>query len=305
MRWSQRGQGWGRDSALLPPALLHLGNCILPTSLLPFPCTVPTNLCSLGAYRHAGRSNPVAAFSAMVCDALPRSWPTAAVGEQLGEKQAAHGVSEGAVGEQVEVTCSRGTMEGSAAWDARQRACTHLLGSPRRLPAFPCIHCPLLFPRLPPPPRCATQLLLQCLQDSGALGELHPSALRLLFQDGQQLAALAELRELLTKGGAAPLQAVVLAAGAAAAAAAVPAVAAAPEDAFFACPLKSVPLFLREVAAAAARLVAQPGRAAGDQAALAALTRAVQVGGGWGRGAGRPVVVAQLGSDERSLRRAI
>ncbi|PSC67487.1 nuclear pore complex NUP133 [Micractinium conductrix] len=167
-------------------------------------------LSALGAYRHAGRSNPVAAFSAMVCDALPRSWPTAAVGEQLGEKQAAHG------------------------------------------------------------------LLLQCLQDSGALGELHPSALRLLFQDGQQLAALAELRELLTKGGAAPLQAVVLAAGAAAAAAAVPAVAAAPEDAFFACPLKSVPLFLREVAAAAARLVAQPGRAAGDQAALAALTRAVQ-----------------------------
>lgn len=123
------------------------------------------------------------------------------------------------------------------------------------------------------------QLLLQCLGDCGAFSHLHPSSLRLLFEDGQMLAALAEVRQLLAKqpDQPGPLLEVAVAAGRTAAAAVAGSGDRAPLDVFSACPLTTVPELMRQVAAAAAGLGRQPGQAAVDQEAVAQLSRAVQV----------------------------
>lgn len=123
------------------------------------------------------------------------------------------------------------------------------------------------------------QLLLNCLGDAGALARLHPTCLRLVFEDGQLLAALQELRQLAAKqpeSAAGPLHAVVLAAGQAAASAVAGSGDRAPLDLFYSYPLTTVPQFFAQVAAAAASLGKQPGRAAADQEAVAQLSRAVQ-----------------------------
>lgn len=125
------------------------------------------------------------------------------------------------------------------------------------------------------------QLLLQCLGDAGALTHLHPTCLRLLFEDSQRLAAAIELRQLLSKqppeaAASGPLHDAAVAAGRAAAVAVAGAGDRSALDLFFACPLTTVPQFLREVAAAAAPLGTQPGRAAADHEVSAQLSKAVQ-----------------------------
>lgn len=125
------------------------------------------------------------------------------------------------------------------------------------------------------------QLLLQCLGDAGALAHLHPTCLRLLFEDGQRLAAAIELRQLLSKqtpdaAASGPIHDAAVAAGRAAAAAVAGAGDRSALDLFFACPLTTVPQFLRQVAAAAAGLGTQPGRAAADEDVVAQLSKAVQ-----------------------------
>lgn len=107
---------------------------------------------------------------------------------------------------------------------------------------------------------------------------------RCLFEDGQRLQALADVRGLESKHqeqrraeGSSPLQNVISAAGQAC----MPAVAGsgnrAPPEVFWACPSTTVAQFLKQVAAAVASKGKQPGAAAADLAAVAQLSKAVQV----------------------------
>lgn len=114
-----------------------------------------------------------------------------------------------------------------------------------------------------------------------------PTPCRCLFEDGQRLKALADVRELVSKhqeqrgaaagGGSSPLHDVISAAGQAC----LPAVAGSgdrsPAEVFWACPSSTVAQLFKQVAAAVGRAGRQPGAAAADLAAVAQLSKAVQV----------------------------
>jgi hypothetical protein len=144
-----------------------------------------------------------------------------------------------------------------------------LLSCSRQLKAAPaslvCMHIDAAM--LPPPPASHLRRHSRCL-----------------FEDGQRLQALADVRGLESKHqeqrraeGSSPLQNVISAAGQAC----MPAVAGsgnrAPPEVFWACPSTTVAQFLKQVAAAVASKGKQPGAAAADLAAVAQLSKAVQV----------------------------
>ncbi|EFN51801.1 expressed protein, partial [Chlorella variabilis] len=125
-------------------------------------------------------------------------------------------------------------------------------------------------------------LLLQLLSDAGIFPKLHASVLRCLFEDGQRLQALMDVRELESKqqeqqAGPCPLHEVVVAAGQACAEAVAGSGDRAPEEVFYALPTSTVAQFFKQVAAVAANAGRNPGQASVDFDAVAQLSKGVQV----------------------------
>ncbi|GAB4823183.1 hypothetical protein N2152v2_010229 [Parachlorella kessleri] len=130
-------------------------------------------------------------------------------------------------------------------------------------------------------------VLLQCLSDGGCLAQLHPAALRAVFEDGLKLSALSSLRELESKlqdqrkGAGAeglpfPLHEVAVAAGQSCMGHVLGGGDRTPWEVFYACPSVTVSAFFQEVGAVADTLAGAPGAASQQLDTVVQLARAVQ-----------------------------